>query len=107
MKSYFAKVCERVILRKPRSGARRLWRSQPVSTIEVELLESRRLMSVVTVSPASFYVAENGTNGTIIGTVLASDSTTGRTVAFTITGGNTETIGGVVKPRSRSTPRQE
>ena len=41
------------------------------------------------VTPATFSIAENSANGTAVGTVTFTDSDTGQTHAFAITGGNT------------------
>jgi LPXTG-site transpeptidase (sortase) family protein len=42
-----------------------------------------------TINPQFFSVAENSPNGTIVGTVLATDPDTGDTLTFAITAGNT------------------
>ena len=44
--------------------------------------------SAPNIDPQSFSVAENSSNGTVVGTVVATDPDSGDTLSFSITGGN-------------------
>jgi len=43
-----------------------------------------------TVSPVTFNLTENSSNGTEVGTVMATDENAGQTLTYSITGGNTD-----------------
>ncbi len=81
--NYEATTSFQLTLRATDNGIGSLW-SQATVTVNIQNVNENPL-----ISNQSFTASQNASNGTLIGTIVASDPDQGQSLAYTITSGNT------------------